>query len=72
MHIYVSLIFNLLLSFISLKLGVVHGDRIMKLYSTSREGGGAVVTPTDCHNSFRNRRVIKLFGGIFCVVTLPF
>ena len=30
----------------------------------------AVVTPTDRHKSVRNRCVIEVFGGDFCVVTL--
>ena len=32
----------------------------------------AVVTPTDRPKSVRNRCVIELFCGVFCVVTLPF
>ena len=31
-----------------------------------------VVTPTDRPKSVRNRSVIELFCGVFCVVTLPF
>ena len=30
----------------------------------------AVVTPTDRPKSARNRCVIEMFGGVFCVVTL--
>ena len=30
------------------------------------------VTPTDRPKSVRNRCVIKVFGGVFYVVTLPF
>ena len=32
----------------------------------------AVVTPTDRPKSVRNRCKIELFGGVVCVVTLPF
>ena len=32
----------------------------------------AVVTPTDCPKSIRNRCLIELFCGVVCVVTLPF
>ena len=32
----------------------------------------AIVTPTDRPKSVRNRSVIELFGGVVCVVILPF
>ena len=32
----------------------------------------AIVIPTDRPKSVRNRRVIELFGGVVCDVTLPF
>ena len=34
--------------------------------------GVTAVTPTDCPKAARNRCVIKVFGGVFYVVTLLF
>ena len=39
---------------------------------TTPVGWVVIVNPTDRSKSVRNRCVIEMFCGVFCVVTLPF
>ena len=51
---------------------VAGSGKVGPVYQINHTSWVAVVTPTDCPKSVRNRCVIDLFCGVVCVVTLPF